>query len=98
MMVKNIIKDVHFSWTDYQFSWAMDEVIAKLNPVIIDEKIVLSLTGKFPPFETKLGNGSLYPITPDSGCLKLIPLNEDTFMLTGVDDLRIKIKMENRCV
>lgn len=91
--VKNIIKFIPFHWTDTQFSWVLDKAIADLRPVMIEEKILMSYAGSYPPFEISYENGHLV-FSKDTTRLKMVPLDNNTFMFKEADYLRIQIIRE----
>jgi CubicO group peptidase (beta-lactamase class C family) len=93
--VGDIIEDVHFHWTNVQFAWIMENTIADLRPAILDEKILLSYAGSFDPLRVDYEDGGLFLYSKERGKLKMIPMNESTFMLEEIDHFRIQMVKED---
>jgi C-terminal processing protease CtpA/Prc len=75
--------------------WALEGLEAKKNPISISAKILQSYAGNYGPRTLVFDNGTLYYQRDNRPMTALIPLKEDTFLLEGMDDFRIKILKEN---
>lgn len=95
---RGIIKDVEFHWTNTQFAYVMDLAIADLRPAPIDEETLLSCAGDYGAFSIDYEGGLLFFSSEQAGKLRMIPLDEATFMLEDVPGFRIQMVRENGAV
>ena len=75
--------------------WAHDGLDAKLNPSEIDEKTMKRYVGVYGPRKITLENGTLYYQREDRPKMKMIPMNENTFMFEEIEYFRLKVILEN---
>ena len=84
---------------DFLYQWHLDTINAELNPVVVDKKLLASYQGKFGARNLTVKDGSLYYHRGNNKPRKLMALTEDTFMLPGVNDFKLRIvKQEGKVV
>ena len=81
-----------------ELPWVTDKSIAELDPVTLDERILLRFAGDYGRFKIIYDNGSLYLVSETAGKLEMLPMNERTFMLKEVETFRIRMIEENGAV
>lgn len=79
----------------YGIDWAIAGLKAKLNPIDLDKKIMESYVGTYGPRKITFENGVLYYQREDRPKMKMLPINDDTFMFEEIDYFRLKVIMEN---
>jgi len=75
----------------YGIDWAIAGLKAKLNPIDLDKKIMESYVGTYGPRKITFENGALYYQREDRPKMKMIPINEDTFMFEEIDYFHLQI-------
>jgi len=78
--------------------WFIPIIKNRQKTVSVDAEILKSYQGKYGKVELKYENNNLYYKWNNIATLLLIPLEQDLFLLDGVDDFRIKIVSENNSV
>ncbi len=79
-------------------AWAIGGLKAKLNPVVLDEKIMKSYVGVYGPRTITLEDGALYYQREDRPKMKMTPMNEDTFSFKDLDYFRLQFIVEGNKV
>lgn len=74
--------------------WFIPIIKNRQKPVIVDSTILKSYQGKYGKAELKYENNNLYYKWNNLVTLLLIPIEQDLFLLDGIDDFRIKIVSE----
>lgn len=91
---KRIELETNENWKSY-YQWIKDELNAKLNPVKIEEKVLKSYAGVYGPRTLSYEDGVLYYQRENRAKMKMIPLNETTFMFEEIEYFRLKIVKED---
>jgi hypothetical protein len=76
------------------YRWYHDIYEAALNPVVLDEDTMRSLTGTYGPRTVTLEDGSLFYQREGRAKLKMVPVSDSYFMLDGIDDFRLRFLKE----
>jgi hypothetical protein len=76
------------------YRWYHDIYEAALNPVVLDEETMRSLTGTYGPRTVTLEDGSLFYQREGRAKLKMVPVSDSFFMLDGIDDFRLRFLKE----
>lgn len=79
----------------FMYQWVVEGLKAKLEPPLIDNDILKSYAGKYGPRNITWDNEYLCYQREGRQKMKMIPLNEDTFMFDEVEYFRLKILKEN---
>jgi hypothetical protein len=77
------------------FQWALDGLLAKMNPVTIAEGTLESYAGDYGPRKIILENGDLFYQRENGPKIKMIPMSEDYFSFAEVPYFRLKIVKKN---
>jgi hypothetical protein len=78
--------------------WFIPIIKNRQKTVSFATEILKSYQGKYGKVELKYENNNLYYKWNNIATLLLIPLEQDLFLLDGIDDFRIKIVSENNSV
>ena len=78
-----------------QYLWQLDGLKGRLYPAQIAIETLKDYVGKYGPRKIFIEDGSLYFQREGSEKHKLIPIAQDLFLMDGVDNLKIKIQVEN---
>lgn len=95
LALENLIEKETDKETLYSLNWGYEGLMVKSNPVVLDEKLLKSYTGKYGPRNIMLEDGVLYYQREDRPKMKMIPMNEHTFMFNEIDYFRLKIIIED---
>lgn len=76
------------------YEWVLPVVNNRLNPVTVEAKRLKRSEGKYGKSEIKLVDEGLYYIWNNQFRFILTPLNQDLFVVEGIDDFRIKLVEE----
>ncbi len=88
--------DLAAKTTDNQaYLWGIDILKGRQNPVTIDIETLKTYAGKYGQRNIVLENGSLYFQKGEGEKHKLIPVGRDVFLLEDIDDMKIKMVVEN---
>ncbi|WP_428229378.1 S41 family peptidase [Flavobacterium sp.] len=79
-------------------AWFIPIVKNRQKTASIADEILKSYQGKYGKVELKFENNNLYYKWNNMATLLLIPLEQDLFLLDGIDDFRIKIVSKNNSV
>ena len=80
------------------FSWIIPVIKNRQNPTSLDSNILKSYQGKYGKAELKYENNKLYYKWNNAVNFLLTPLQQDLFLLDGINDFRIKIILENNLI
>ena len=80
------------------YTWILPIIKNRQNLINLDEKILKSYEGKYGKSELKFENNNLYFKWNNAVNFRLTPLEQDLFLLDGMNDFRIKIIIENNSV
>lgn len=78
--------------------WYVPIVKNRQKKATVDATVLKSYQGKYGKVELKYENDNLYYKWNNIATLLLIPLDQDLFLLDGIDEFRIKIVSENNVV
>jgi hypothetical protein len=78
--------------------WIIPVVENRQKPVSIDSTILKSVQGKYGKSELIFENQNLYFRWNNTVSFLLTPLKQDLFLITGIDDFRLKIIVENNSI
>ncbi len=81
-----------------RYIWAIDGLKAKLNPPIIDKKILKTYAGNYGPRNISFEKGELFYQLGNGPKYKMIPISEDYFYFKDIDYFRLKIIRKNNVV
>jgi hypothetical protein len=95
LALEKLIKNETDEEAKLGLKWVHEGLKAKLNPVLIDEKTMKSYVGVYGPRKITLENGELFYQREDRPKMKMIPMNEDTFMFDDIEYFRLKVILEN---
>jgi retinol-binding protein 3 len=73
------------------YQWALDGLLAKMNPVTIADGTLESYAGNYGPRRISFENGNLFYQRENGPKLKMIPMSEDYFRFENVPYFRLKI-------
>ena len=79
----------------YGIDWAIVRLKAKLEPKTLDEKNMKKYVGVYGPRKITFENGALYYQREDRTKMKMIPIDEDTFMFEEIDYFHLQIITED---
>ena len=80
------------------FNWIIPVIKNRQNPILLDSNILKSYQGKYGKAELKYENNNLYYKWNNAVNFLLMPLQQDLFLLDGINDFRIKIILENNSI
>lgn len=78
--------------------WIIPIIKNRQKPASIDSTILKSYEGKFGKSELLIENKNLYYKWNNSVSFLLTPLEQDLFLVNGIDDFRIKIMVEKNAI
>jgi hypothetical protein len=73
------------------YQWALDGLLAKMNPVTIAQGTLESYAGNYGPRKIIFENGNLFYQRENGPKIKMIPMSEDYFRFEDVPYFRLKI-------
>jgi hypothetical protein len=79
-------------------NWIIPVIKNRQIPASIDSTVLKSYQGKYGKSELKYDNNNLYYKWNNAVSFLLTPLQQDLFLLDGIDDFRIKIISENNSI
>lgn len=91
---KRIEKEKNETWKIY-YKWINDALEAKMNPVKIDSKVLKSYAGDYGPRKITFKDGAIYYQREDRPKMKMIPINENTFMFEEIEYFRLRVVEED---
>jgi len=71
-------------------TWYLENMEVLRNPFIVSEDLLKKYAGKYGPRNVIYENGILFYQREDRPKYKLIPINDDTFILDGLDYFRLQ--------
>lgn len=80
------------------FNWIIPVIKNRQNPTSLDSNVLKSYQGKYGKGELKYENNKLYFKWNNAVNFLLTPLQQDLFLLDGINDFRIKIILENNVI
>lgn len=95
MALENLIKNEQDKEFKAELSWVFDGLKAKVDPVTVDVKVLKSYAGQYGPRKLTLEDGFLYYQRETRPKMKMIPMNETTFMFEEIDYFRLKVIVED---
>jgi hypothetical protein len=79
-------------------NWIIPVIKNRQKQTSLDSMVLKSYQGKYGKGELKYDNNNLYYKWNNSVSFLLTPLQQDLFLLDGIDDFRIKIILENNSI
>ncbi len=80
------------------YNWIIPVIKNRQNPTSLDSNVLKSYQGKYGKAELKYENNNLYFKWNNAVTFLLIPLQQDLFLLDGINNFRIKIILENNSI
>jgi retinol-binding protein 3 len=81
--------------TNQAYLWEIDVLKGRQNPVIVDAVTLKAYAGKYGQRNIVFEDGSLYFQKGAGEKHKLIPIGHEVFLLEDIDDMKIKMVVEN---
>lgn len=79
-------------------NWVIPVIKNKQKPATVDIKILKSYEGKYGKGQLIYENSNLYYIWNNTASFLLTPLQQDLFLVNGIDDFRIKMISEKNSI